>query len=103
MPELEPMFGAKPKNKTNWGKWQAKKGSNTQRGYGYKWEKIKKRIKERDNYLCQPCLKRGKYTPMHAVDHILPKSQGGTDDESNLQCICKPCHNRKTAIERANQ
>jgi 5-methylcytosine-specific restriction endonuclease McrA len=35
------------------------------------------------------------------VDHITPKAQGGTDDLSNLQSICDPCHAEKTAREAA--
>jgi 5-methylcytosine-specific restriction protein A len=34
------------------------------------------------------------------VDHIVPKSQGGTDDDDNLQAICSPCHKTKTGSER---
>jgi len=30
------------------------------------------------------------------VDHIIPRSQGGTDDPENLKAMCKPCHSRKT-------
>ncbi len=35
--------------------------------------------------------------PAKVVDHIIPKTLGGTDEESNLQSICERCHNRKTA------
>jgi len=37
--------------------------------------------------------------PAHAVDHIRPKSQGGTDDIENLRAICKACHQAKTQEE----
>lgn len=33
------------------------------------------------------------------VDHIIPKSAGGTDAHFNLRAICAPCHAAKTAIE----
>ena len=33
------------------------------------------------------------------VDHTLPLADGGTDDEDNLQVLCKCCHGIKTAIE----
>lgn len=36
-------------------------------------------------------------------DHIIPKWQGGTDDEINIQHLCANCHEDKTAIERASQ
>ncbi|MBF3094675.1 HNH endonuclease, partial [Pseudomonas aeruginosa] len=36
------------------------------------------------------------------VDHIIPLSQGGTDDDANLMAIAGyPCHARKTATESA--
>lgn len=74
--------------------------TRTQRGYGASWDKQRKRIFSRDNYLCQNCLKEGKLTPATEVDHIIPKSQGGTDEDDNLQSICIPCHRHKTATER---
>jgi 5-methylcytosine-specific restriction protein A len=36
------------------------------------------------------------------VDHIRPKSNGGTDEWDNLQGLCKSCHSRKTALEQRN-
>ena len=51
--------------------------------------------------MCQPCLKSGRPTQATAVDHIVPKSQGGGDEDSNLQAICKPCHDAKTAAAAA--
>lgn len=35
------------------------------------------------------------------VDHITPVSEGGTDDVTNAQAVCKPCHKAKTKLERA--
>ena len=34
---------------------------------------------------------------MMEVDHIKPRSKGGTDDISNLQLLCGPCNRRKSA------
>jgi 5-methylcytosine-specific restriction endonuclease McrA len=30
------------------------------------------------------------------VDHKIPVSRGGTDDEVNLQCLCFPCNVKKS-------
>lgn len=37
--------------------------------------------------------------PISAVDHILNRASGGTDDLVNLQAICKYHHDLKTQIE----
>jgi len=54
---------------------------------------------KRDKYLCQLCLKEDRVTEAYAVDHIVGKAQGGTDDMGNLQALCRECHGRKTARE----
>lgn len=81
--------------------WRADKvrGNRHQRGYGREWEKLREVIIHRDDGLCQPCLRAGRVVSFSAVDHIVPKAQGGGDDPSNLQCICGACHREKTAAE----
>lgn len=37
------------------------------------------------------------------IDHIIPLSEGGTDDPSNMQLLTKEQHAKKTAKERANR
>lgn len=32
-------------------------------------------------------------------DHIIPRFEGGSDDDSNLQLICANCHEDKTALD----
>lgn len=71
----------------------------TQRGYGSAWRKVRAVALERDNYLCQGCLREGRYTHATDVDHITPKACGGTDDLGNLQSLCQACHKTKTAQE----
>jgi 5-methylcytosine-specific restriction protein A len=77
--------------------------SAAERGYGSEWRKTRERILVRDRRLCQPCLREGRTTLATEVDHKIPKAEGGTDDDSNLQAICdqKPwrCHSKKTAVE----
>lgn len=81
-----------------WAKGQKGK-TTTERGYGHAWRVKCDAIKVRDKYLCVPCYKNGLIVPMFAVDHVVPKAEGGTDDDSNLQCICKDCHKVKTQQE----
>ena len=75
------------------------RGNRHQRGYGTAWEKLRKYIIERDDGLCQSCMISGRISPGSEVDHITPKAKGGTDDESNLQLLCTPCHAEKTLQE----
>jgi 5-methylcytosine-specific restriction enzyme A len=81
-------------------RWQDPgRGTTTERGYGYAWQKLRIRILERDHGLCQVCAAQGRVSIARDVDHIVNKAQGGTDAESNLQAICPPCHTAKTARE----
>lgn len=41
----------------------------------------------------------GYVTPATEVDHILPKRLGGSDDDDNLQALCKHHHSSKTVRE----
>lgn len=45
------------------------------------------------------CSTPGCGQPATEVDHIIPLSKDGTNDESNFQSKCKSCHSRKTAKE----
>jgi len=83
--------------------WQSDKrrGTRHERGYGSAWTKLRALILRRDGGLCQPCLRTRRVTRASQVDHIKPKAEGGTDDESNLQSICDACHKAKTARESA--
>ena len=81
--------------------WQGKRGTTTERGYGHAWRIIRDQAMSRDDWLCQPCKKKGIITAATQCDHIKPKSEGGTDSLSNLQAICKDCHSIKTTQEAA--
>ena len=70
-----------------------------ERGYGNDWYKLKGKALKRDNYLCQVCEDIGVITAAKEVDHIIPKSEGGTDSLDNLQSICVECHKQKTIKE----
>jgi 5-methylcytosine-specific restriction protein A len=77
-------------------------GSNRRSELPPDWPIICLRILLRDHHRCQhvredtgrKCGRRAS-----SVDHITPHSQGGTDDDSNLQALCDWHHGRKTGIE----
>jgi 5-methylcytosine-specific restriction protein A len=85
---------------TGWHLNEQRNGNRHKRGYGTSWEKLRKVILRRDLYLCQEHLRKGMYVEGNHVDHIMPKSLGGTDEQGNLQTLCKPCHETKTANEQ---
>lgn len=70
-----------------------------EQGYGAAWVKLRAVVVRRDKGLCQQCMSDGRITPGADVDHIIPKSQGGTDDLDNLQLLCRKHHRTKTAAE----
>jgi 5-methylcytosine-specific restriction protein A len=61
--------------------------------------KDRERIRARDCGLCQECKRQGRITPGHPVDHIIPLCEGGSDDDSNKETLCGPCHDAKSARE----
>jgi 5-methylcytosine-specific restriction protein A len=74
--------------------------SRHERGYGTEWDKLREVILKRDEYQCQACKRRGWLTAAREVDHIVPREDGGGEEPSNLQSLCKPCHAEKTRLER---
>ncbi|UAK26703.1 HNH endonuclease signature motif containing protein [Sphingomonas nostoxanthinifaciens] len=47
--------------------------------------------------LCRRCKERGIITASTVPDHIKPLALGGSDDDDNIRCLCKPCHDEVTA------
>lgn len=54
----------------------------------------RKNVVWRDNNTCQYCGNRFPYKEL-TMDHVLPKSKGGTKTWSNIVASCKNCNNRK--------
>jgi 5-methylcytosine-specific restriction endonuclease McrA len=50
-------------------------------------------VMERDAYRCKHCDDHINLS----VDHIYPKSKGGSDDMDNLQTLCRSCNSKKGA------
>ena len=61
--------------------------------YGSKWRKTRS-LYVRHYPLCEMCLKVGKFVPVEEVHHIVPLSQGGSNDFSNLMSLCQSCHTK---------
>lgn len=47
--------------------------------------------------LCVECSKQGRVTAATVPDHIIALTNGGVDDETNLQSLCAEHHRQKTA------
>ena len=62
-----------------------------QRGVNYGFANRKAYVLWRDNYTCQQCKKKNGILNVH---HIVYRSQGGSDDESNLITLCEGCHHK---------
>jgi len=54
----------------------------------------KKYVYVRDNYKCQYCGKECRNSDL-TVDHVIPKSKGGSNSWTNLVTSCVACNNRK--------
>ena len=50
--------------------------------------------------LCEMCLREGRTTAAEHVHHIIPLSDGGTNDDANLQSLCKRHHSSVHMQER---
>lgn len=69
--------------------------------------KLRAEILERNGFTCQQCgSAAGDHNPydpnrrvrLH-VDHIIPVSQGGTDDRDNLRALCSTCNQGRSNIQ----
>lgn len=68
-------------------------------GYGKRaWKLARAERLSIDNWQCQDCGRVVTGREAH-VDHIVPKSAGGSDLMSNLRTLCRSCHSRKTVME----
>lgn len=61
-------------------------------GMTSQWKKIRLHILERDSYRCVYC---GNSEGALHVDHVFPRSRGGSDNYTNLVCACAKCNMSK--------
>jgi 5-methylcytosine-specific restriction endonuclease McrA len=64
-----------------------------------RWPALRQAALRRDDYRCRSCAARGRLE----VDHVRPVRDAPelAFDLDNLQCLCGPCHARKTRGEVA--
>lgn len=53
-------------------------------------------VKERANFCCEYCLSQEDFSPdTFSIEHITPRSKGGTNDLENLANSCQQCNSHK--------
>ena len=65
------------------------------------WRKLRKQVLLEEP-LCRECQKRGRIVVASVVDHITRARVDSSlfNERSNLQPLCKACHDKKSAKER---
>lgn len=97
MPSRPPSLRSRPRGVLRPSNWN-KRTSRQQRGYGAAHDAMR-RLVLAEEPLCRACDAKGVVSATTIADHIVPKAEGGTDDRSNYQGLCRPCHVAKTAAE----
>ncbi len=62
---------------------------------------LKRVVAQRAQECCEYCYSQAQSSPTSfSLDHIVPRTRGGTDDLSNLALSCQSCNNFKfTSVE----
>lgn len=78
---------------------EGRRHSNTKFYQSTEWRKLRT-VKLEQQPLCEECLSKGIHAVAKVADHIVSINRGGAAlDMENLQSLCTPCHNRKSAKE----
>jgi hypothetical protein len=64
-----------------------------QKGTLFKSQNVKQYVLQRDKYECKYCKGKSKDNKLQ-VHHIIPRSNGGSDNDTNLITLCSMCHKR---------
>ena len=75
-----------------------KRADAPKRGSGWKRQKARAQLFA-EHPLCEECQRQGRVSLATERDHIVPLTEGGTDDRSNTQALCRDCHATKTQAE----
>ncbi len=58
--------------------------------------KQKEAVARRAGGCCEYCGSQARFSPdPFSIEHIMPRSKGGTDEDENLALACQGCNNRK--------
>lgn len=82
--------------KQHWSKQNTARGKTKERGYGGRWQKIRKRVLA-DEPFCRECSKQGRITGADTVHHI--DGDVWNVKRENLEPLCKSCHDSITIKE----
>ena len=77
----------------------AKKPTATKRVTGRKLQAMRAALFT-SNPLCVQCESEGRVTLATQRDHIVSLEEGGADDDTNVQGLCRDCHDIKSKAER---
>lgn len=73
--------------------------------------RLRNEILERNGFTCQRCgaaagdpdaLNPGRKVRLH-IDHVVPISQGGTDDRDNLRAVCSACNQGRANVQTPSE
>lgn len=80
--------------------YDEQRASSAQRGYGRRHQRLRRMFLAANPICVDPENRhRGEVRASTDMDHIIPKSKGGTDKWDNLQALCHSCHSAKTAVQ----
>lgn len=97
MPMRPPSLGGAPRPRKA---WAIAEGKPDVRKRGRAGQRDRREVLD-DEPLCRLCLAKGLTEASVVVDHIRRLADGGSDERGNKQGLCDPCHDAKSAAERA--
>lgn len=65
----------------------------------YDRKALRKSAAERSNRVCYICQEKIPESEPVTLDHIMPKSAGGKDEDGNAGCACKRCNDNKSNMD----